>query len=492
MKKKFNFWLQLVTICLCICAIAVGVYSATTASITAGGKVAFTAHNCKVELTGYIYGHGVKDGVDSADGLPVAEEQKEYLTTNNAPITVEGGVNTAVQSTISIGENRWFTDMASTDGKPADIVIGITVKNITIYDITVSVDLSKVTYPQDQVTVSCDTESVDLKQGENVTFEFTLSFDLISTGSTSTSYTGFGLTDLVIPIYSTKYVAPNITLLHNDNDGFGWHIKMGTMPADFISAGESLRWKPFALKTSSGLEIFNGKTTELTAGATYYFVSEYVVNAVPATSQYGIPYCNDYLAGTTNCAHNKYPDVSANNYATSNLRAYLKSTAKNPVSNSFTMPEADKYTPDSNSVNFLDYYGILSDDVFKVIKDKNLIARPLSELYETDTSGVNYSTFATSHPELCVSDYFWAPSSSDLYYINGVEGERIETDDSYANLNFKMAYNKSTSGAYWLRTPRPDYGEHAGFYNGLFMLSGSFVASNIFGALPCFQITIPA
>ena len=139
MKHKFNLWLNIATICLCLCAIAVGVYSATASTVTASGKVAFTAHNCKVEITGYIFGHA-QGNLD--DGLPVAEEDAEPLTQNNNPITIEGGVSTSAQSTLSIGDNRWFTDMSSENGKPANIVIGINTKNVSTYDIKAYVDLT--------------------------------------------------------------------------------------------------------------------------------------------------------------------------------------------------------------------------------------------------------------------------------------------------------------------------------------------------------------
>ena len=378
MKKKFNLWLNIVTICLCVCAIAVGVYSATTAKITAGGKVAFSAHNCKVELTGYIYGHGVKDGVDSADGLPVAEEQKEYLTTNNAPITVEGGVNTAVQSTISIGENRWFTDMASTDGKPADIVIGITVKNITIYDITVSVDLSKVTYPQDQVTVSCDTESVDLKQGENVTFEFTLSFDLISTGSTSTSYTGFGLTDLVIPIYSTK-LAEQDPVYVNANKQLV--VEMGHTAQVDGRTDLTIEWVAFAVKgvnlgNSYGLTIGSDKWYSLSGvdmtnvdrtGKTFWFIQKGIAAGefMDYASLYGV----------------RFALGNNNNYAESYVHQFINST----------------YISDQET-------GIISDKVYS-----QLTTRSVTE------------TFSEVSFTCSFSSKLWLVNSNELKLMNGGE-----------------------------------------------------------------------
>ena len=303
MKNKLRFWLNIVTICLCVCAIAIGVYSATTAKITAGGKIAFSAHNCKVEVTGYIYGHGVKDGIDHADGLPVAPEDAEYLTDNNAPITIEGGVNTTTESTISIGE-RWFTDMESTDGKPANIVIGITVKNITIYDITVTTTLDKqsVTLPDEQVTISCPTTSAELSKDETITFVYTLELTPLSSGSTSAVYEGFDLNNLVIPLNAQKLVTVADGEYYINEDGL-LMVNMGHAPADDIPVGyekEKIEWFAFAVKgptrpsfvasnaasitvtpTSSTSETWYSManstvTLESAKGHTFWFIQKYV------------------------------------------------------------------------------------------------------------------------------------------------------------------------------------------------------------------------
>ena len=59
MKRKYSWIFNVVVICLCLCAIAFGVYSATTASITASGKIAFTAHGCKASATVAMRGHSL-------------------------------------------------------------------------------------------------------------------------------------------------------------------------------------------------------------------------------------------------------------------------------------------------------------------------------------------------------------------------------------------------------------------------------------------------
>ena len=103
MKSKFRFWLNIITICFCVCAVAVGVYSATTAQVTASGKIGFTAHGCKVEVGGNIYGHGVKDGADHQDGLPVPSNTPVPFAT----ATLDGTVAYGVTGDFNIG-NRYL------------------------------------------------------------------------------------------------------------------------------------------------------------------------------------------------------------------------------------------------------------------------------------------------------------------------------------------------------------------------------------------------
>ena len=121
MKKKYSWLINLAIICLCIFTIAVGVYAANTAKLTISGNIGFYAHNCKVSVSGYIYGHGMKDGIDHADGLPVGKDNPTPLN-NGKAINIEGGVSTAEQSKFDLGA-RYFTDMQSETGKPENIVV---------------------------------------------------------------------------------------------------------------------------------------------------------------------------------------------------------------------------------------------------------------------------------------------------------------------------------------------------------------------------------
>ena len=77
-KKKFNLLLNIATLCLCVAAIAFGVYSAKNASLNVTGTIGFTAHNCDVDISGYIYGHSTTlDGTPTPE--PTQDSEKVYL-----------------------------------------------------------------------------------------------------------------------------------------------------------------------------------------------------------------------------------------------------------------------------------------------------------------------------------------------------------------------------------------------------------------------------
>ncbi|MBE7075153.1 MAG: hypothetical protein E7376_04165 [Clostridiales bacterium] len=54
MKKNYKWLINIVAICLCVCAMAIGIYAAKQASLTATGTIGFTAHGCKVKVSGTI------------------------------------------------------------------------------------------------------------------------------------------------------------------------------------------------------------------------------------------------------------------------------------------------------------------------------------------------------------------------------------------------------------------------------------------------------
>ena len=144
-KRKFSIWLNVVTICLSICAIAIGVYSIKTATLNINGTIGFTAHNCKVNISAYMYGHSL-----TADGTPVAkptsDSEKQYLVygtsntkaTESAPLVINGGSESLSFNinTDSTYKGIYFSDNG-TSGEAEPITIVLTITNLSGFEVLV-------------------------------------------------------------------------------------------------------------------------------------------------------------------------------------------------------------------------------------------------------------------------------------------------------------------------------------------------------------------
>ncbi|MBQ7884499.1 MAG: hypothetical protein IJ318_00175 [Clostridia bacterium] len=533
MKNKFRLWINIVTICLCVCAIAIGVYSATTANLNVGGKIAFSAHNCKVDITAYIYGHA--EGNDD-DGLPVAEAQKEPLNGGNA-LSIEGGVSTTEQCKLDLG-TRYFTDMASTDGSAEDIVIGITVKNTSAYKITAKTVTH--TLPT-RVTASANQDTADIDPQGTTTFVFTL--ELQPDTPNGTVYSSITtLQDLVLALKFEKWEEPFIksdTIQNTADARYGdgtttyYYIEMGTNPY----TGEKLRWVPIAEydTTTSTYKLFE-KTSKPEEGKTYYFISEYILDVESATN-YGLSYNFYNNLATSYSVYYNGGDASTldgytthtlkpYDYSSSNIRAYLNSNSDNPAyrtysGNTANAGSAKTYYPNTTTAltgdkSFLTYFEISSDSIYNMIT-----ARPLESaqngatfsLYSdtgttsataTKTAGVfkassktiSGKTISTSATD---SDKLWCLSYYEACNFLGQKDATLTSSSDTYKVSYKLPTTSlagdgtftGTASNWWLRTPRASFAT----YEYLVNAGGSLVSSDADGAngvRPAFQITIPA
>ena len=149
-KRKLGLILNIATLCLSIAAIAIGVYSITTASLTINGSVGFTVHECRVNISGYMYGYA-----DTASGpvhkKPTTDAEKQYLTydgskkaTDEDPMIVASN-NQSLSFNIGEGNGVYFSSEVF-DNEIKPIVIVLRVANATENMILV----------QDTTTVSSD------------------------------------------------------------------------------------------------------------------------------------------------------------------------------------------------------------------------------------------------------------------------------------------------------------------------------------------------
>ena len=147
-KRKFSMLLNIAVLCLCVCAIAIGVYSAKNASLNVTGTIGFTAHNCNVDISGYIYGHST-----TLDGTPIAKptnnSEKVYLKNGTTDVTETSPLKiTGNSGALNFGD-VFFSDMGET-GDLEQVRIVLTITNQSSYEVLVDAD---VTVPE---SAKCD------------------------------------------------------------------------------------------------------------------------------------------------------------------------------------------------------------------------------------------------------------------------------------------------------------------------------------------------
>lgn len=159
-KRKFSLILNVVAICLSICAIAIGVYSIKSAKLGISGSVGFVAHNCNVDVTGYIYGHA---SGNVADGKPVEQSSKEKLK----DLSLRGA-----DASLSFGE-RYFSD-STASGIPEDIKLVLTLTNASDFNILVDVEIPE----SSNFDIICDNNYTVLYTDENKSATITIILSL--------------------------------------------------------------------------------------------------------------------------------------------------------------------------------------------------------------------------------------------------------------------------------------------------------------------------
>ena len=224
---------SIVLLCVCVCSIAIGVYSAKTASLNVSGTIGFTAHNCKVNISAYMYGYSL-----TPDGEPVAkptqDSEKQYLiygssktkATESAPLLVDGGTE-SLSFNINTGSYSgvYFSDMGES-GEVEPIKIVLTLTNISSYTIY----FEDTTTSPTNCTAICDnplnvlytdtsknsitlTYTVTLNANSNGTYSnlstpvnltLGMNFSKLDTNISSTGFTLSGTTITDVPAQSTS------------------------------------------------------------------------------------------------------------------------------------------------------------------------------------------------------------------------------------------------------------------------------------------------
>jgi len=498
MKNKFKWLINVFTLVLCVCALAIGVYAAKQASLTATGTIGFKAHGVDMNVTGYIYGHAT-----SEDGEPVLEANKEYLTyikdsatvsTSTTPLEIRGA-----DASLSFGD-KYFSDL-TTSGKPQDIKVVLNFTNVSEFNAIAQVQITSTA----NINITSDKEGLILlktgddasgsitytlspisnDQGEYESFsasELTLNINLLKANYQETSFR----TDVTVKQFTQEekasikqglgdaaccYDIPYGEQYKNYAERFTY-VEMGTE----VATGAKLRWLVVgvdnngavaALTLDDKMALSNG----FMLNKDYYLLSEKVLYSENATN-YGIAFQNEY-SNTEPFLNTEY-GVSANDYATSNVRKYLNGTS---VKRDYEYDQTNNvYKSSGTQVGFASTYTFTTEETNKIK------ARSITQMYETDTARVTYDeddniiystaqtgqTFPTTQTgkatiDSTAQDKFWLLSETELWTVFAEDTLICDSDSWKVFMSARTMVQGTTSGAasWWLRSPSASFANSA-------------------------------
>ena len=148
MKRKIRIFLNIVLFVVCVGSLAFGVYSAKTAKLNVSGNVGFTAHNCKVDVYGYIYGHSTAPNEEPIEGVTNLKKPDGSEATSASPLKIDGTTVSLTFGTV------YFSDLGSTNTKPEDITIVLTITNTSEY-FPVLIEDTATDSPYSNYAISC-------------------------------------------------------------------------------------------------------------------------------------------------------------------------------------------------------------------------------------------------------------------------------------------------------------------------------------------------
>ncbi|MBE7074672.1 MAG: hypothetical protein E7376_01670 [Clostridiales bacterium] len=316
MKKNYKWLINIVAICLCICAMAIGIYAAKQASLTATGTIGFTAHGCKVKVSGTIDAYDEDfttklTGTEATIAETLVDEEGEELPlpamyfsdlveegntiTINLKITSDSDfpVLCNIPNPVAYDSNSTTTQITTIQGVTSHQSFVLSTKG-EYKDITIKFTLTDIETAS-EISAIFDA-NLEFKK-------YTFDRSALKTGAMS------GLPDTT------------------ENAKTKLYVEMGE-----DENGTALRWYAFAYSATGSEEVgANGMvavdeftatdSTSVPAG-TYYFISEYVLKNIDSDSidfdstgsvNYNNSTVQNYVNGTTGL-YTKY-NFSADKYS---------------------------------------------------------------------------------------------------------------------------------------------------------------------------------
>lgn len=477
-KRKISFLLNICTICLAVVAIVIGVYSLQQAKLTVNGSLGFVAHNVNARVDAYMYGYS-----ESAGGAPITEKQKVRLTPENGLLIHDQTTNYSLNLGATDGtgtQTRYFSNLG-TSGKMEDIVVEITISNTSVgttspFNILANVDFANCVSPvealKDKIVVDCDKSGAVLETTAGktqTTFTFKISLKQNSTGTygdtalTSPSANNVQLqmnleqtTTYTQSQLKTEAVAVKVftaTEVSTINTGLSVSESYATKFPYYVEMGErdnngKVKW--LIIGVSGADDTLTALTTEdttafskgLMLNKTYVMLSQKVLYT-ESTTDYGISFQNNIKGSASPYLNNS--GYSAQDYATSNVRNYLKG-AENVYRG---YKSGTTYEPDTTGkkINLLSDYNLTNDTMYAKIQGRTLTNlysnigtfNNMATKWSSDYSGANENLNGTT------PDKLWLLSESEATDLLGTTNELRKTS----------IYGGTASSVvhWWLRSP---------------------------------------
>ena len=480
-KRKISFLLNICTICLAVVAIVIGVYSLQQAKLTVNGSLGFVAHNVNARVDAYMYGYSV-----STNGAPITAEQKVRLTPQNGLLIHNQETNYRLNLGATDGtgrQTRYFSNLG-TSGKMEDIVVEITISNTSAgttspFNILANVDFANCVSPvealKDKIVVDCDKSGAVLETTAGktqTTFTFKISLKQNTDGTygdtalTSPSANNVQLqmnleqtTTCTQSQLKTEDVAVKVftaTEVSTINTGLSVSESYATKFPYYVEMGErdnngKVKWLIIGVSGADGLTALTDQDTTafgkgLMLNKTYVMLSEKVLYTESIDNK-EISFQNNYNGNASPYLNNS--EYSAQDYATSNVRNYLKG-----AENVYRGYKSDtKYEPDTTGkkINLLSDYNLTNDTMYAKIQGRTLTSlynnigtfNSSAKKWSSDYSGADENIKGTT------SDKLWLLSESEVTDLLGTT-KALRKTSTYGG-------TASSAAAWWLRSPYSSY-----------------------------------
>ena len=371
-KHKISIMLNIATLCLALVAVVFGVYSLRQASMSVNGSLGFVAHNVKANIVTSITGS-------------VAEANATYSKTDVFKPSGDAGI-TLNGDTQNISFTRYFSDNGTVNNKPAPIKVSFAITNQSVFDI--KVDVSTPTLPTG-VTMTTDKSSIKIAQNASGNITATFYLDSASTGLETTPITG-----LTLELSKFEFKKSDIPVNYDARGKLSnYYIEYGTgkvgsttYPINWYIIGKYVNNEITALGSDDLAPVTVNTTYKMKDTITYAFMSDYILTSGGGTTNETkfVPFNNNVFIEEMSSEGKslEYPEVDANDYSISTIRAYLNGktvyTKHSSTSATLNGTSGKNYTPDKTgtTANFFTQNTLKgnnkTNDIYTLIQPRTL------------------------------------------------------------------------------------------------------------------------